>query len=243
MLRKNKENVAQGNAPAKNAEYRKYLVVGIVMLAIIFGAGVKYARFIDGSSNAGLSAQAVADSITVLAGPAETAEGLISVSLTGAVQQQGYYSVPEGTGLGELLDYVGLTEHADVTALDSKRVLQDGERVVVPFLDDPVAEVAQTPADEPTTKADSSTTAKASQPTVSSSTPQKITEASGKTININTATATQLMQLPNIGEKRAAAIIEYRKQNGNFDAIADILNVSGIGEKTYEKIKGLICVE
>ena len=61
-------------------------------------------------------------------------------------------------------------------------------------------------------------------------------------ININTASADELVELPNIGETRASAIIEYRNQNGPFTDIAEIINVSGIGEVTYNLIKDLITI-
>lgn len=64
---------------------------------------------------------------------------------------------------------------------------------------------------------------------------------SGK-ININTATSEQLQTLSGIGEARAVAIIEYRNTYGAFSSIEDIINVNGIGEKTYEKIKDYITV-
>ena len=62
---------------------------------------------------------------------------------------------------------------------------------------------------------------------------------SGK-ININTATAEQLIELNGIGEVKANAIIEYRNNYGNFTSLEEIMNVKGIGEKTFEKIKDYI---
>ena len=60
------------------------------------------------------------------------------------------------------------------------------------------------------------------------------------TININTADMTALMELPNIGEVKAKAIIAYREAQGPFKKPEDLLNIKGIGEKTLEKLKPYI---
>ena len=65
--------------------------------------------------------------------------------------------------------------------------------------------------------------------------------AQNAVVNINTASAEELMSLNGIGEKTAAAIIEYRKDSP-FEKPEDIMNVKGIGEKKYENIKNSICV-
>lgn len=62
-------------------------------------------------------------------------------------------------------------------------------------------------------------------------------------ININTATAEQLITLNGIGATKAAAIINYRTEHGNFEHIEDIMQVSGIGQATFDKIKDDICVK
>lgn len=61
-------------------------------------------------------------------------------------------------------------------------------------------------------------------------------------ININTADSEELMSLDGIGESKAKAIIEYRKTNGLFKSIEDIVNVNGISETIYTKIKTNITV-
>lgn len=62
-------------------------------------------------------------------------------------------------------------------------------------------------------------------------------------ININTASADELMTLPGIGPSTAEKIISYREQNGEFKKIEDIMNVSGIGEGKFNKMKDYITVK
>ena len=64
----------------------------------------------------------------------------------------------------------------------------------------------------------------------------------GEKVNINAATADQLTALPGIGPSYAQRIVEYREKNGPFKKVEDLLNVTGIGEKTFEKIKDRITV-
>lgn len=68
----------------------------------------------------------------------------------------------------------------------------------------------------------------------------EVSSAAAK-VNINTATKSELMLLENIGSKRAEDIIEYRKAKP-FEKPEDLMKVSGIGIKTYERIKDYICV-
>ena len=62
-------------------------------------------------------------------------------------------------------------------------------------------------------------------------------------ININTASADELMDLKGIGEKKATAIIEFRETNGHFKQPEDLIKVPGIGPKTLEANKNKIVVE
>ncbi|HET9317217.1 MAG TPA: helix-hairpin-helix domain-containing protein [Vicinamibacteria bacterium] len=59
---------------------------------------------------------------------------------------------------------------------------------------------------------------------------------SGK-VNINTATAEQLTAVPGIGDKRAARIVEYRQKNGSFKNVQELMNVKGVGEKSFGKLE------
>ena len=61
-------------------------------------------------------------------------------------------------------------------------------------------------------------------------------------LNLNTATEAQLEALPGIGPAMATRIVEYRKKNGPFKKAEDLMNVKGIGEKSFLKLKALITV-
>lgn len=61
-------------------------------------------------------------------------------------------------------------------------------------------------------------------------------------VNLNTATKQELESLQGVGPAKAQAIIDYRTKNGGFKTIDDLKNVSGIGEKTFDKLKGEITV-
>jgi comEA protein len=68
-------------------------------------------------------------------------------------------------------------------------------------------------------------------------------KATGKVVNINTASATELETLPGIGPSLAKKIVEFRQKNGGFKSPSDLMAVQGIGEKKYEQLKNLISVK
>jgi competence protein ComEA len=66
--------------------------------------------------------------------------------------------------------------------------------------------------------------------------------ASTAVVNINTATQAQLESLPGVGAKAAERILEYRQKNGQFKKVEDLMNVKGIGEKSFLKLKPRLTV-
>lgn len=71
---------------------------------------------------------------------------------------------------------------------------------------------------------------------------ENVTDYTNNLININTATLSELMNIPKIGESKANAIIEYRNKKGGFSSIEEIKEVSGIGDGLYEEIKAFITI-
>lgn len=143
----------------------------------------------------------------------------IYVDVGGAVAAPQVVCVEEGARVFQAIDKAGgKTENADLRNINLAQVCQDGEKIYVPTAD----EIANAIAPGPET---------------GSSTP-----AAGGKININTASSEELQTLNGVGPGLAQRIIEYRETSGKFASVEDLKNVSGIGEKTFEKMKDMICV-
>jgi competence protein ComEA len=103
-------------------------------------------------------------------------------------------------------------------------------------------QISGSPSSTHSAPSGSSQSSSGSIPTGTTSPTAPSSTASAFPININTATAEQLDQLPDIGPVLAQRIIAYRNEFGPFSSIEDLLNVNGIGEKTLAKIREYITV-
>ena len=149
--------------------------------------------------------------------------GMIYVDVGGAVKTPMLAELPDGSRVDDAIKAAGgLKQEADMTSINRAEFLEDGQKVFIPSF----------PLDE-----DGNIIENASGGTADAGS----AAVSGK-VNINTADSTALQTLSGVGPATAQKIIDYRESNGRFSSVEDIKNVSGIGEKTYEKLKDSITI-
>lgn len=168
----------------------------------------------------------------------DAAPAKIYVHICGAVVNPGVYELEAGSRVFEGIKAAGgFSENACEDYVNQAGQLSDGERLVIPT----VEEVEQAKEDGTYQVLWAADTADKG----TLNTGEDKTDSSGSgdgLVNINTATESELGNVKGIGAGKAAAIVQYRQENGNFASTEDIMNVSGIKEGTYEKIKDKITV-
>ena len=162
----------------------------------------------------------------------EAAAVSYAVFVCGAVVNPGVYYLDSNSRIIDAVDAAGgFTEDADKDYVNLAYPIQDGLKLQIPTLEDVKEAVkSESPSvpDYDFNKESVQTSGGADKGT--------------SIININTATAEELMTLPGIGKGIAGKIIDYRTENGKFAAIEDIMKVSGIKDKLFSKIKDHITV-
>ena len=161
------------------------------------------------------------------------------VHICGAVAKPGVYELPAGSRIFELLTLAGgFSEDAATDAVNLAMPVIDGSKVQIPT----VAEMAaQAPEEQEWVSVDPGNAGQTSGLTGSVN-QGTATDAQSALVNINTATADALMSLPGIGKSKADSIIAYREEKGKFSRVEDIMNITGIKEGVFNKIKDMICV-
>lgn len=136
------------------------------------------------------------------------------VDITGEVKHPGVYEMEEGARVFDVIEEAGgLLASAETAQLNRAEPVSDGQKIIVP---------------------------KKGENGTNSGLTVGLT-ADGR-ININTADSAVLQEIPGVGPATAEKIIAYRTENGRFEKKEELMNVSGIGEKTFEKLKDRITV-
>lgn len=144
----------------------------------------------------------------------------IFVYVCGQVKQPGVYELDAGSRIFEAVEAAGgMLEAAALDAVNQAAIVEDGQQIYIPSMEE-AASGGETGFDGSGAMA----------------------SASDGRVDINTADKEELMTLTGIGEKRAEAIIEYRTQNGPFADVEALMQVAGIKQATFDKIKDQIKV-
>lgn len=212
-------------------EKKQYFIIGAVVLGLIFFFKKEDTKQDDSAnllsekteqssnssfsaSNQSSSAQSVSQSKTV------------TCDISGAVKHQGVYTLKTGARIQELIEAAGgAKQNAQLKAVNRAVMLKDQDKIHIPYKGEKVE------------KASNFSSTGTGTTTANESTSGESTQNNGEKVNLNTASAADLQKLNGIGQKKAEQIIAYREQNGQFKKIEDLMQVSGIGEKTFAALK------
>lgn len=204
---------------------KQQLVIFLLVAVILFGGGYRYAQMKERSAE---------ENKTVLEAAGENKSRDLQVHVAGAVLKPGVYRLQQGARVIDAVNMAGPTAEADLDALKLASPVTDGLTIPVPVKSAVPGGQAGSPG------ADAGTGRNVF-------TPQAGVKSTGNagaagSVNINTADQSQLDTLPGIGPALAQRIIQYREVNGPFNTIEDLKNVSGIGDKSFEKLRDRITV-
>ena len=208
-----------------NLSNQEKITIILLLILIIVGVGIVLNRNINREDNFIVNrASDIPENNTAIQKEVPS----VIIHITGAVKNPGVYQLKSTDRIVDAVKIAGgATEEANLDLINLAALLKDGQKIIVP------SKIYNENGEEINKNIDNNVEVIYSSSSVSSSTK----------ININTANATMLQTLSGIGPVLSERIIEYRNQNGFFGVIDDIKDVSGIGEKKFEGIKDLICVQ
>jgi competence protein ComEA len=152
----------------------------------------------------------------------------IVIYITGSVKNPGVYSLSRQNRLGDAVTAAGgFLSDADQAAVNLAAKILDGQRIVVPNINQSV------------------TGTQGTVPPIGLSNPKPglVPPSIDNPLNLNTATLDEIDLLPGIGPARASEILAYRTKQGYIKSIEEIMNITGIGQATFDRIKDYIYVD
>lgn len=162
----------------------------------------------------------------------------IIVHISGEVISPGVISLEEGARIVDAINMAdGVTEEADLSKVNLAYVLEDAQKIYIPNINEKEEKEIVENMEDGVVISGSGTSNGNDSNSGNDSKNENVK------ININTANVKELQKLSGIGESIALRIVTYRKENGKFNSIEDLKNVSGIGENKFNKIKNNIFVK
>ena len=203
---------------------RKIIIIGVIFTILIIG-GVYYfleenndKEYIDFEDEIETSVNKVETNVI------EEVEKIV-VHVSGQVNNPGVITLNENSRIIDAINVAGgLTNKADISKVNLAYVLEDALKIYIPSVEEEMY-ILEGSGD--------------TESVINSETKKE----EKLMVNINTANAIELSELPGIGNSTALKIITYRNDNGKFSTIEDIKNVSGIGESKFNAIKDNIFVK
>lgn len=178
----------------------------------------------------------VTESVDVTSSETKEISKKIYVDVKGAVHHPGMYAMESNDRLYDCIQKAGgLKKEADDKRIDYAQKVSDQMTIYVPTHQEKKISVTRMPKTLDDRR-------NATPHSMESYTPPEGKGVDGHKINLNQADISQLQTISGIGEKRAQDIIEYRHQKGGFKSIDELKEISGIGDKTFEKLKDAVCL-
>lgn len=197
-------------------KYKKKLLLPVIVIGIILFLSIQ--SFIKSASPQADSIQPIPlkESFTEVETIEDIAEAIVFVEVKGAVTKPGVYELAEGDRVLNAIEQAGgYLPTSNSKHINHAERVEDEMVIYVPEEGEEVEEAITSSA----------------------------SSAQSSIVNINKADATGLTSLPGVGPAKAEAIISYREQSGDFKEKQDLMKVTGIGQKTYEKLEPLISVK
>jgi competence protein ComEA len=163
----------------------------------------------------------------------------LHVYVCGAVRKPGVYTLPSGARVVDAIAQAGgATGNSDLEQLNLAQPLTDAMKVDVPVKGQQMAAAMESSDSSAQGFSPTTTAGRSNRHHSSRSGSHKL--AAGQTLDINTASESELVQLPGVGPSLARRIVEYRTANGPFQMPDDLQNVSGIGANKFAKMEPFI---
>ena len=200
-------------------ENKIYIIGGLCVLLFFlyssFGKETELTEENEGASDIVVNQEMDTEEVDKTKDEQETITMMADVK--GAVVKPGVYQIEEGGRVIDLIELAGgLQQDADTAAINFAMHVHDEMAVYVPKVGEEVNDLL----------------------------PAQSGDSAGKgKVNLNSAQSSELQTLTGIGPAKADAIIEHRETNGPFKAIDDLKEISGIGDKTFDKLKDQISVK